>query len=98
MIKWQAFAQISGFSEALVPSYATALPGTQHKSLDLTKQDEKAKHDALKVNAKGMYYLTLSLKSATVQNMVMQEMRRDPNWPVGLAHNVMTALEKKYKP
>ena len=45
-----------------------------------------------------MYYLTLSLKSATVQNMVMQEMRCDPNWPVGLAHNVMTALEKKYKP
>ena len=98
MIKWQVFAQISKFSVALAPSYATALPGTQHESLDLTKPNEKAKDDALKVNAKGMYYLTLSLKSATVQNMIMQEMRRDPDWPVGLAYNVMAALEKKYKP
>ena len=93
MIKWQAFAQISG----LVPSYTTVLPATQHEILDLTKADEKAKHDVLKVNAKGMYYLTLSLKSATVQNMAMQEMRCDPDWPVGLAHNVMAALEKKFK-
>ena len=41
MIKWQAFAQISGFSEALVASYTTVLPDTQHKILDVTKPDEK---------------------------------------------------------
>ena len=29
MIKWQAFAQISGFSGALVPSYTVVLPATQ---------------------------------------------------------------------
>ena len=98
MIKWQAFAQISGFSEALVASYNDVLPGTQHEVLDATNSDEKKKMDALKVNAKGMYYLTLSLKSATVQNMVMQEMRCDTEWPVGLAYNVMAALEKKYIP
>ena len=57
----------------MVPSYTVVLPVTQHEILDLTIVDEKAQHDALKVNAKakGMYYLTLSLKSATVQNMVM---------------------------
>ena len=44
-----------------------------------------------------MCYLTLSLKSATVQFMAIQEMRRNPDWPVGLAHNAMAPLEKKFK-
>ena len=52
MIKWQALAQISGFREALVASYTSVLPDTLHEILDVTNVYVKAKHDALKVNAK----------------------------------------------
>jgi hypothetical protein len=96
-MQWNAFAQVEGFSDALMANdhpdmltdYKTAIPE------DGQGQGNKQAR-AKKKNAKAVVYYTLAFKSARLRAMINKA--KTDEWPGGEAEMINTALIKKYRP
>jgi hypothetical protein len=96
-MQWNAFAQVEGFSDALMANghpdmltdYKTAIP-------DDGQGQGKKQARAKKENAKAVAYYTLAFKSARLRAMINKA--KTDEWPGGEAWMINTALIKKYRP
>ena len=78
VLKEEAFFAAKGLSAILQPGFKARLTGQEiDASLDPTNNADKAAIDARKLNVMGMAYLTMSMKSAEMLNMIQLEKARN---------------------
>jgi hypothetical protein len=96
-MQWNAFAQVEGFSDALLTEGHPDMP-TDHKTVipdDGQGQGNKEAR-AKKENAKAVAYYTLELKSARLRALINKA--KTEEWPGGEAWKYNASLVKKYRP
>jgi hypothetical protein len=96
-MQWNAFAQVEGFSDALMAEGHPDMP-TDHKTAipDDGQGQGKKEARAKKENAKAVAYYTLAFKSARLRAMINKA--KTEEWPGGEAWKINSALIKKYRP
>jgi hypothetical protein len=96
-MQWNAFAQVEGFSDALMAEGHPDMP-TDHKTAipDEGQGQGKKEARAKKENAKSVAYYTLAFKSARLRAMINNA--KTEEWPGGEAWMINAALIKKYRP
>jgi hypothetical protein len=96
-MQWNAFAQVKGFSDALMVEGHPDMP-TDHKT-DIPDDGQgqvKKEARAKKENAKAVAYYTLDFKSVRFRAMINKAKAEE--WPGREAWNINAALIKKYRP
>jgi hypothetical protein len=96
-MQWNAFAQVEGFSDALMANGHPDMP-TDYKTAipDDGQGQGKKQARAKKGNAKAVAYYTLAYKSARLRAMINKA--KTDEWPGGEAWMINSALIKKYRP
>jgi hypothetical protein len=96
-MQWNAFAQVEGFSDALMANgHLDMLTDYKTVILDDGQGQRKKQSRAKKENAKAFAYYTLAFKSARLRAMVNKA--KTDEWPGGEAWMIHAALVKKYRP
>ena len=90
--RFQAYAMLKHFRQALKPEAETNLPATEETATGETPANESAR----KRNNLAIYYLTLAFQNEALLNLVYKSCTQD--WPSGLAWKIVEALFIKYKP
>jgi len=94
--KLMAYAGVYGFVAALREGGESTMPVSEVTVLDLSKTSDKAANEAKKRNAIAMANLTMAMSTEEAMSVVYESYSNE--WPGGLAHVVMSELEKKYAP
>jgi hypothetical protein len=96
-MQWNSFAQVEGFSDALMANGHPDMP-TDYKTAipDEGQGQVKKQVRAKKENSKSATYYTLAFKSARLRAMINKA--NTDEWPGGEAWMINTALVKKYRP
>lgn len=94
-IKWGAFAEVEGLSDALGDALD---PNMLDSSVSVLGKDATGKLQAaaMKMNKKAMAYLALAFDNMKLLRLVTKAKSED--WPKGEAWKVMQFLTKKYCP
>lgn len=97
-VRFKAFARVWKFSEALVKGGETHLPSSEDLDISaITDEDDRKKSmKAVERNSIAMAQLSMALTTDSGMALVFDAMTDD--WPGGLAHVVMTSMEKKFQP
>lgn len=91
-----AFAAVYKFTQALKIGGETNLPAKEDTTIDTSTSAGKLQEAAVQRNALAMANLTMSFMSESTIVLVYKAMSTE--WPGGLAHLVVAALFKKYRP
>jgi hypothetical protein len=96
-MQWNAFAQVEGFSDALMAEGHPDMP-TDYKTAipDDGQGQGKKEARAKKENAKAVAYYTLAFKSARLRAMINKAKMEE--WPGGESWKINAALIKKCRP
>ncbi|MGH7955290.1 MAG: hypothetical protein ACREOZ_04950, partial [Gloeomargaritales cyanobacterium] len=95
-IRWDAFAEVEQFEEALVKGGDPKMPTSSTEIIDETNSVGKAAMKAKKQNRKAVAYYTLAFKNIRLLALVNKS--KTTEWPGGLAWKIKEALTKKYRP
>ena len=95
-IRFQAFATVKNFSEALVSN--TNLPASKAKAdlLDPTDSSNKEARKATLRNNIAMAQLTIAFETQALLSLA--DSAKSTDWPGGLAYKVISSLKEKYQP
>jgi hypothetical protein len=94
--RFEAYAEVYKFSEALVIGGEKDLPTSASEAIDETTAEGKLKAAAKKRNTIAMANLTMAFTSESTIGLIYKAETAD--WPRGLAHLVVKALFEKYQP
>jgi hypothetical protein len=96
-MQWNSFAQVEGFSDALITKGHPYMP-TDYKTVipDDGQGQGRKQARAKKENAKSVAYYTLAFKSARLRSMI--DKAKIDEWPGGETWMINAALVKKYRP
>jgi hypothetical protein len=96
-MQWNAFAQVEGFSDALMAEGHPDMP-TDYKTAIPDDGQGQGKKEAIakKENAKAVAYYTLAFKSVRLRAMINKAKMEE--WPGGEAWKINDELIKKYRP
>ena len=94
--RFQAYAMVYKFGEALVVGGEADMPASESMVIDETTPAGKLEAAAKKRNAIAMASFTMSFTSEGTMGLVYKA--KTTTWPCGLVHTVVAALAKKYQP
>jgi hypothetical protein len=94
--RFMAFAAVYKFTQALKVGGETNLPAKEDDAIDISTDVGKLQSAAVRRNAIAMANLTMAFTSEATINLVYKAMTVE--WPTGLAHLVVAAMFKKYRP
>jgi hypothetical protein len=95
--QFTAYAAVNKFAEVLTIGGESVLPIREAEVPDLTMTTGKEEAAAMKQNAIAMVNLMMAFKSEATMGLVLFKAKTQ-DWPSGLAHLVMSGLNKKYNP
>jgi hypothetical protein len=95
-VRFSAYAGVGNFEKALQEGGEPDLPQKESVVPDTMNKEGKAQAAAIKRNSIAMVNLTMAFTSEATMGMIFKAKTSD--WPGGLAHLVMRALEQKYQP
>jgi hypothetical protein len=96
-MQWDAFAQVEGFSDALMTKGHPEIPTDHNTAIPDDGQGQGKKHArAKKENTKAVAYYTLAFKSVRLRAMI--NTAKTDEWPGGEAWMINATLIKKYRP
>jgi hypothetical protein len=94
--KFQAFAYLAGFSEAIKEERDSDLPETYKTPIDTESQEGRRMMIAKKQNEAAMSCFTMAFVKEGVMGLVSRAITKE--WPGGLAYLVVQGLMNKYHP
>jgi hypothetical protein len=94
--RFMAYAAVNKFAEALTIRGEAVLPTREADVPDLTTTTGKEQATAVKRNAIAMANLMMAFTSEAMMGLVFKAKTAD--WPSGLAHLVVSGLNKIYNP
>jgi hypothetical protein len=97
-MKFEANQAMKGLFEAFQPEFESKLPSKEKAVLNLSIEDQKKQHDAIKMNQKAIMQLALLFTQVSLMNKLNIKKCRDKDWPTGKAHRVMSALIREFEP
>ena len=94
--KFQAFAMLSGFTEAIQEDPDPMLPTTSSSEIDEDTDEGKKQKNAKKRNDLAMSSFTIAFTKEGILRLISKAKSRD--WPNGAAYLIVRMMMKKYRP
>jgi hypothetical protein len=94
--RFTAYAGVFGFAAALRIGGEADMPISEDESIDVTTTDGKLKAAAKKRNTVAMCNFTLAFETEVMMAFIYESYSDE--WPGGLAHLVVVALNHRFKP
>ena len=92
LMKFEAFLAAKGLSKVNATRFDRTLPATE--ATTLTTGTDDVVIEAVKSNQLAMTYLTMSMKTPEMLNMISLEKQQDADWPTGKFSNIYKLIKE----